>query len=146
MNIIFIPVLIYVILQLLFLLLFDLTSLRHTVLVIFALLTTSLRDLAHTCGKLRTTAHQLASTLWPICEYLRDTCANSHISFTAHQGKALSSLLVRPVPRLVYIAGYQSPTCRIDMAYISPFDLLSTLKLPFPARHLYRISYTRLYE
>jgi hypothetical protein len=112
----------------------------------FAFLIVILRSLAHTCASLRKASPQLPSSYSTTCAYLRESAQTRvNLRILARTRGSPSRiprayLLGRAALGLVYIAGYPSHTCRLDMTFISPFDLLSTPKLPFSARHLYRIS------
>ena len=154
MNITFIPVLIFVILHLIFLHSrapsLQLHNLRYTVFVIRLLD----RYPAQSCAYLRQLAKgspQLPSSYSTTCAYLRESAQTRvNLRILARTRGSPSRiprayLLGRAALGLVYIAGYPSHTCRLDMTFISPFDLPLTPKHPFSARHLYRISYPWLF-
>jgi hypothetical protein len=117
----------------------------------FAFLVIDSRCLAHTCANLRKATAQLQSSYSSTCAYLRDS-AQTRVSLrrlarTRGSPSCIprACLLRRTALGLVYLAGYASSTCRLEMTFISPFDLLSTPRHPFSARHVYRTSYPWLF-
>jgi hypothetical protein len=117
----------------------------------FAFLIIILRSLVHTCANLckhlldlRQAARQLAHTCVNLSR-LASTCV--YLGELAHPLRAYRELICldRAALGLVSIAGYRSHTYRLDMTFVSPFELLSTPKHAFSARHLYRTSYPWLF-